>query len=107
MDINNTKILTQSFVHKTHYDIFKFYFPPNIKNTYCDTWIENIYKYNFIENLWKKIYSFKFYDIKIKNSGVKPRYNSEKNDICYKKYKIEMKKYKSILNKYLKEKLLL
>ena len=42
-DRNNMRILTQSFVHRTHYELFKFYFPPEIPNWYCDDWITEIY----------------------------------------------------------------
>jgi hypothetical protein len=40
----NTSILTQVMVHRTHLDIFdgKF-FPTEIKNWYCDDWINGIY----------------------------------------------------------------
>ena len=43
MCINNKKILTQCFVHNTHYKIFGFFFPEEIKNWYCDDWINLIY----------------------------------------------------------------
>lgn len=40
----NTSILTQAMVHRTHLDIFdgKF-FPSEIKNWYCDDWINGVY----------------------------------------------------------------
>ena len=40
----NTRILTQSFVHRTHLDIFGHYFPEEIRNWYCDDWINDIYE---------------------------------------------------------------
>ena len=43
-DRKNTRILTQTFVHRTHYELFKFYFPPEIPNWYCDDWINEIYE---------------------------------------------------------------
>lgn len=42
-DRNNHSILTQCFVHKTHFDIFGFFYPPEIKNWFCDDWLNNVY----------------------------------------------------------------
>ena len=57
-------IQTQSFVSRKHMDIFGFYFPPEIKNWYCDDWMTNIYypsHYHFIQCF-------------VKNDGGPPRY---------------------------------
>ena len=40
---NNPKILTQSFVSRTHMQLFGYYFPPEIINWFCDDWINMIY----------------------------------------------------------------
>ena len=67
LDVNNHFILTQSFVPRNHYDIFGFYFPPAIKNWFCDDWITLVYK--------KYFRLFRINDkVKVKNSGGKPRY---------------------------------
>ncbi|KAH9259596.1 hypothetical protein BASA81_002018 [Batrachochytrium salamandrivorans] len=43
-DINNNQpIMTQSFVHRTHYDIFHTYYPPEFRNWYSDNWISIVY----------------------------------------------------------------
>ena len=42
-DQTNPSILTQSFVHKTHLDIFKRYFPRQTRNWYSDDWITGVY----------------------------------------------------------------
>lgn len=42
-------VIENSFVHKTHLQIFGFYFHPNIKNWYCDNWITDIYEDIFSE----------------------------------------------------------
>jgi hypothetical protein len=57
-------IQTQSFVSRRHKEIFNYYFPPEIKNWFCDDWITKIY------------YPDNFYLIKnfIDNVGGKPRY---------------------------------
>lgn len=39
----NNRILTQCFVHRTHIDIFNFFYPEEIKNWYCDNWINDVY----------------------------------------------------------------
>ena len=39
----NTEILTHSLVHRSHLDIFKFYFPPIFDNWYQDDWITFVY----------------------------------------------------------------
>tara|TARA_A100001011_G_C14310223_1_gene845205 strand:- start:1097 stop:1744 length:648 start_codon:yes stop_codon:yes gene_type:complete len=57
-------IQTQSFVSRKHMEIFGFYFPPEIKNWYCDDWMTYIY------------YPNHYYFIKcfVKNDGGPPRY---------------------------------
>ncbi|KAL9647891.1 hypothetical protein ABK040_008164 [Willaertia magna] len=37
------KILTQAFVHKTHYKIFGYLFPFVFKNWHVDDWLSNVY----------------------------------------------------------------
>jgi len=67
IDINNTKLLTQSFVSRKHMELFGYYFPPEIINWYCDDWINQIY-----------IRIHKFYPLsmyKCNNVGGNPRYN--------------------------------
>ena len=41
---NNNRILTQSFVSRKHMEIFGLYFPVEIRNWFCDDWINGIYK---------------------------------------------------------------
>ena len=68
---NNTEIATQFLIHRTHYDIFEFVFPPQIKNWFCDNWLHNIYpnKYRY----WRK-------DYPLLNTGGDPRYNPENHE---------------------------
>ena len=40
----NIKILTYDFVHRTHCDIFGYYYPRMFKDWYADDWITLIYK---------------------------------------------------------------
>jgi hypothetical protein len=62
----NTNILTQCFVHKTHFEIFGFFYPEEIKNWYCDDWINNIY----IDHLFKLPIEYS-----CSNSGGSERYD--------------------------------
>jgi len=39
----NYQILTQTLVSRKHWEIFGFYFPPQIKNWWCDDWINYVY----------------------------------------------------------------
>ena len=43
LDINNDKIFTHSFVHRTHIDVFGHLFPPSFKNWWSDDWISTVY----------------------------------------------------------------
>lgn len=58
-------IQTQSFVSRKHMEFFGFYFPPEIKNWYCDDWMTHVY------------YPGHFYFIRCFaiNAGGTPRYN--------------------------------
>ena len=67
IDINNTRLLTQSFVSRKHMKLFGYYFPPEIINWFCDDWINEIY-----------IHINSFYPLlnyKCNNVGGNPRYN--------------------------------
>tara|TARA_R110001592_G_scaffold262157_2_gene527187 strand:+ start:33 stop:749 length:717 start_codon:yes stop_codon:yes gene_type:complete len=37
------RLITQSFVHRTHYDIFGYYYPKEIMNWGIDDWITEVY----------------------------------------------------------------
>ena len=63
----NTRVHTQSFVSRKHYEIFKFYFPPEIINWFCDDWITKVY--------WEDLL-FPLLDKWCMNSGGAPRYLS-------------------------------
>ena len=41
---NNSRILTQSFVSRTHMELFGHYFPEEIINWCCDDWINLVYQ---------------------------------------------------------------
>jgi len=56
LDLNNTSILTQSFVGRKHYDIFKKnYFDNRIKNWHCDNWITEVYKPELMTRAQSKV----------------------------------------------------
>ena len=56
-------ILTQSFVHVTHLQIFDYYYPPEIDNWYIDNWMTKVYKTEQIKT------------ILVHNKGGIPRYS--------------------------------
>jgi len=100
LDRNNPYLLTQSFVHKTHYKIFNYYFPKEIKNISVDNWIENIYKKNIFSK--NKNRCFKIEEIEISNKLQQRRYKEEKIYIVITYYLYNLLKGKKILNTYLK-----
>ncbi len=59
LDTNNDKIFTHSFVHRTHMDVFNFYFPVSFKNWWSDDWISSIYGAE---------HTFRLDDVKIKHN---------------------------------------
>ena len=61
----NYRILTQTFVSRKHYEIFKCYFPVQIKNWWCDDWINYVYYPDYV---------YKLKDLTAANKGGEPRY---------------------------------
>lgn len=43
IDVNNHKLITQTVVSRKHMEIFGYYFPDEIRNWYCDDWINRVY----------------------------------------------------------------
>ena len=64
---NNPRIITQSLVSRKHMEIFKYYFPPEIINWFCDDWINEVY--SSISKLYVLREHFCI------NAGGQPRYN--------------------------------
>jgi hypothetical protein len=62
---NNNRIATQFLVHKTHYDIFGFFYPVEIKTWGVDDFLHNVYPEKFRN--WMKQYH-------LYNVGGEPRY---------------------------------
>ena len=64
-----------SFVHRTHWDIFGYYYPKQIKNWGCDDWITEVYgKTNDV--FYSPIHS-------IANKGGEPRYDIVRDRILW------------------------
>ena len=57
----NTHIMTHDMVHRTHMEIFKYYYPPVFKNWYIDDWITTVYKPGRSTKLttWEVVHSMK------------------------------------------------
>lgn len=64
LTVNNLVILTQVMVHRTHLDIFGYFFPEEIKNWYCDDWINAMYPKTWLKSKYA-----------CSNSGGKERYS--------------------------------
>ena len=57
----NTHIMTHDMVHRTHMEIFNYYYPPVLDNWWADNWITLVYKPNRSIKLktWEVIHSLK------------------------------------------------
>jgi len=86
------KLFTQTMVSRKHYDIFGFYYPPEIRNWYCDNWIGDIYE-NYSEDL--KLYLHQ----RIYNCGGEPRYEIPTD--CKRIYEECMYRYRNLIKVYL------
>ena len=90
---NNDQIATQFLIHKTHHEIFEFIFPPQLKNWYCDNWMNEVYseKYKF----WRR-------DYPLINAGGLPRYNPEEHrQLCsmlVRRYKKDLIDFLNLIN---------
>ena len=67
----NDRLITQSFVHRTHYEIFGSYFPKKIINWGCDDWITEIYNETG-DSFYSPLHM-------IVNKGGEPRYDIVNN----------------------------
>ena len=76
----NYRILTQTFVSRKHYEIFKCYFPVQIKNWWCDDWINFVYYPNYVTKL-KKLNAVNKGGMGVHEFGVRFD-NSSLNDLC-------------------------
>tara|TARA_R110000782_G_scaffold113357_1_gene203365 strand:- start:28 stop:705 length:678 start_codon:yes stop_codon:yes gene_type:complete len=85
---NNDQIPTQFLLHKTHFNIFGWIYPPQIKNWQCDDFLYHLYgKYGN----WLK-------DIHHLNLGGEPRYVP---DNCVKLRELLVKRHRKQLFQYL------
>ena len=91
----NYRILTQTFVSRKHYEIFQCYFPVQIKNWWCDDWINFVYYPQYVTKLKKT---------NAANKGGEPRYvrPNETVNLKYKSICLKLvKKGKNRLNSYI------
>ena len=81
--------MTQFMITYKHYELFNYAFNPQLKNWYCDNYLGELYPNEYINY---------FEDIKLWNSGGKPRYTPENHKLLYKKLLIQDKpKFNKIL----------
>jgi len=89
---NNSAIATQFLVHKTHYEIFDFIYPPQIVAWFCDDWLNLIYPDKYKN--WLKQYQ-------LLNVGGEPRYIPQDDKrLCH----MLVKRYKPKFNRFLSSK---
>ena len=88
---NNDAIATQFLVHKTHYDIFNFFYPNEIPNWTCDDFLFQIYPEKFRN--WIRSYP-------LLNVGGQPRYEIQFNE---KFLNAIIRRYKPCLNRFLQQ----
>lgn len=90
-DSYHSCILTQTMVHKSHVDIFGYFFPPEIPNWYCDNWISLVYPFSRISA-----------DYVSTNTGGMPRYAiSDSNNLVgeiIQRDQEKLKQYKERIN---------
>ncbi len=88
---NNDAIATQFLVHKTHYDIFKFFYPPQIEAWYCDDFLNLIYPQKYKN--WLRSFP-------LLNVGGVPRYQPKDDKrLC----EALVRRYKPTLNRFLQQ----
>ena len=88
---NNDQIPTQFLVHKTHYEIFDFIYPPQIHAWFCDNWLASIYPKKWAQ--WLK--SFPLYNV-----GGDPRYTpKDDSKLC----EMLLRRHRPQLNRFLQQ----
>ena len=91
---NNDNIATQFLIHRTHWVIYEFVFPPMIKNYFCDDWMNLIYPDKYKN--WRK-------DYPLLNCGGEPRYNPRNDkklcDMLVKRHKKELPEFLNMIAK--------
>lgn len=88
----HSQLLTQSFVHRTHMDIFGFYYPHEFTNWYCDNWIQGVYGPHR-KRIFKEIF--------VCNSGRGERYEIKR--VPRMEYVKFVERDKQILNNYIND----
>ena len=84
-------LITQAFVSRSHYKIFGFFFPHELKSWYCD---------NFLGDIYEK-HNLKFIIPEgIINTGGEPRYEIPQD--CKEMYNLAMFKYSNKIPDFLK-----
>ena len=81
--------MTQFLIHRKHYDLFSFVFPPLIVNWGCDNWIQDVYP---------KKYVLYFPQYRFYNLGGEPRYEIQFNERFIESL---VKRYRPIINRHL------
>ena len=95
IDINNI-LFTQTIVSRKHFDIFGFYFPPELESWYNNNWISDIYNlYKLNQTIHNRIISWSPESTPI---CLEDCYTIHMD--CYNKYIICKDKYSSVIKTY-------
>lgn len=91
---NNDNIATQFLIHRTHWEIFEFVFPHQIKNWFCDDWMNEVYPEKY--KIWRK-------DYPLLNVGGLPRYTPRNDrklcDMLVRRYRKEIPEFLNMVAK--------
>ena len=74
-DLNNPITSTQSFVHRTHLDLFGTFYPFVYKNWFSDNWIQLAY--------WPTETDFLMEDFHVENKKRNPRYTTDHSSFSF------------------------
>ena len=79
--------MTQFMIHRKHFEIFSWIFPPQIVAWFCDNWIQEVYPKKYVHYLP---------DVKLLNLGGQPRYQpKDDSKLC----KALIRRYRPVINK--------
>ena len=92
VDIRNKDLMTQSVVSRKHYELFGYYYPPELKSWFCDNYITDLYK----DSLGT------FVRARLENKGGDPRYTppdwESTKQLCAKLVEKDMKVLQNHIN---------
>jgi hypothetical protein len=71
--VGGTQVIENAFVHRSHMDLFGYFFHPVIRNWHCDEWLTQIYT---------GVCSYTFEEILVDNGCIDKRYQIQSFNVC-------------------------